>query len=446
MRESDVSAMNMQKIPVCYLISIGLFLSVITACTPVEEITPTLNTAPEATLPVAVRATSTAMVVAEPEETITGEIRILYSWSADKTELLLQVLEEFKAQHPAVRISLAYYTPDTLKQGFISAVENGQPPTLIIAPSTLGQELYNAGWILDVENRLPESFRDQIYPLLWSQISYDQNVIGVPLEQKGIVLIRNRRMVPAKADTVEGLKQAAFQINDGPVVGAALDFEFINMASFLSACNGQLASAYDKPAFSGPVGECWADIMWQFACTGWNTQGTDDDLNLFLEGRSAWLIDGTWKLKELSETVGENWVTVDSWPTYAATGKRLAGFVWTENAYLVNGLSPADDEASWAFIEFLISVEIQNTIVSLLGTSQIPAYQYVALNNLLLRQVVFALERSVPLPLEIDLELYQQALEPEIMDILQGGDPGLALLRAETTILNSLQVIPAGEE
>jgi len=363
-----------------------------------------------------------------------GSIEIWTAWEDDKLEDLTYRLAAFQESFPEITVNISYFSEERLIDAFREGYQQGRAPTILISSSLDGPDLKRSNLILDLTERLPEAYQQEVYQLLWSQIIYDQEIIGLPLEQVGYVLLRNRQLVPDRAGTVETLAVSARDVNEGPVVGAALDLGFPISSSFMTVCSSLLTDAYLQPAFNSDEGICWMELLARLNRIGKTSFNDDEDLELFLQDRAAWIIAKTRDLDRAGTEIGENWIAVDFWPLYDENERRLAGYVWTENAYLVSGHSAEDTELSWAFLTYLTSIEVQTEIAQQLGTRQIPALEAVPLDDLLLRQAVFVLERGIAYPVEVNMDAYAGGLEPEMLDVLQGGDPGLALERAERSV------------
>jgi ABC-type glycerol-3-phosphate transport system substrate-binding protein len=106
----------------------------------------------------------------------------------------------------------------------------------------------------------------------------------------------------------------------------------------------------------------------------------------------------------------------------------MAGFVWTENLYLIKSSSRADVEATWAFARFLLSPENQLILSDPEGANHIPALSNLILNDALQVQMITSLSSGVPLPLRPDLQLFAEPLEGAVRAVaIQGASPELAL-------------------
>lgn len=418
-----------------YAIGILIIAWILAACEPALMAEPSeIPETPDST-PSSVGVISEPTGTPLPQYDIEGDVSIWLSWSPDKVHLLKQMLRDFQVQHPGVKISLSYFPENALQTSFENAAAAGKGPSILIAPSSFGPPLWKAGWLLDLKDRVGDEFREKIHKPAWTQVEFNQSVIGVPIEIKGIVLYRNRHMAPVRAATTDELISGIQSITEGPVLGASLDLGFYFTASQIGACGGSLADYQGRPAFNQPEGICWLELLATLADVSRTTTNTDEDLTLFEEGRSAWLIDGTWNANRLAKAIGDSWLTVDSWPIYGETGKRLAGYVWTDNAYLASDLDDEDLEASWAVVNYLLSPVAQDLAVKTLGARQLPVLKSVQLNDLRLQQIQAVLNAGEPLPIYIDLDLYIRAMEAEIVSAaLRGTDPGFSLLRAERRI------------
>ena len=154
---------------------------------------------------------------------------------------------------------------------------------------------------------------------------------------------------------------------------------------------------------------------------------SEDDLVLFETNRSAWLIESTLEASRLARVIGFDNLVIDPWPLYSETNKRLAGFVWTENVYLVAGTSPVDLEVSWAFARFLLTPEGQLILSDPEGASHLPSFPSITLSDGLQAQMTASLSSGVTLPLHPDLSLDIEPLEGAVRAVtLQGSSPEFA--------------------
>ena len=406
------------------LVYITLVL-LITACQPAPSLTPTLTSTPTE---VPRTATPQPTATFDPKALMSGTVRLWLAWNPSELDSLQKVLSAFLEQYPGVSFTIAYYSENELLSALELAITADTLPTMIFGPSSWGPELWEDGQLLDLTIQLAHDPISSIDSLAWDQVNYDGAVIGLPLERQGIVLYRNRSIVAEATGTLDELVSMGQELKGAQNVGFALDFGFINSTSQVTACEGDLFDAEGNFFLEDQVGYCWLRMMRAFRRAGRVWFNSDEDLTLFITGNSGWLIGSTLESRQLSSFEGVRDLVIDPWPMYTETGRRMAGFVWTENLYLIKGSAHDDVEATWAFARFLLSPEIQLMLSDPEGANHLPALSNLILDDALQIQMVSSLSSGVPLPLRPDLDLYFEPLEGAVRAVaIQGASPELAL-------------------
>jgi maltose-binding protein MalE len=424
------------------LMGIALVI-LLTACQPTPSPTPTMTSTPTE---VPRTATPQPTPTPDPKVLIQGTVRLWLDWNPMELDSLGKVISAFHDQYPGVTFAISYYPYDDLRSALELAATEDNAPTMIFAPSSWGPELWQDGLLLDLTIQVAHDPLASIDPLAWNQVNYDGAVIGLPLERQGIVLYRNRLIVTEAAGTLEELVSKGQQLKGDESVGFGLDFGFMYSASQLAACNGKLFDTEGNLDLDVEVGYCWLRLLSTFRDAGRVWFNSDEDLALFEAGSSGWLIESTLESLRLSQLDGVRDLVIDPWPLYSETGYRLAGFVWTENLYLIKGASPEDVEASWTFASFLLSPEAQIMLSDPAGANHLPALGDLILSDEMQIQMMASLASGVPLPLQPDLSLYIEPLEGAVRAVsVQGASPELALDIAFTKIEQILTSVESGE-
>jgi ABC-type glycerol-3-phosphate transport system substrate-binding protein len=412
---------------ICLLVFIAVFL--LSACGGGGQ-----SVSPTAPVTLVPPATPTFVPTLAPRPTPTlrpssiGTVRLWLSWDAQEMRGLKDVIEAFLEKNPGIELSVAYFPPDELLDAVKMASVRRDTPSVFFAPASWGPELWQSGLLLDLTSRVNAELEEAILPLAWTQVSHRGAVLGLPLEMQGIALYRNRSLVSEPAGTMEEWIESSQEIKDGEVVGSALDFGFFYAASHISACGGSIFAEGGDLAIDSPAGICWLDMLATLRQAGRITFNTLDDQALFEAGQSAWLIDDSLNSEHLGSAIGPGNLAIDPWPVYQGTGQRMAGYTWTENAYFIRGTAPLDLEASWLFIQFLLSPEIQLMLSEPENARHLPTLAGLELRDVHQAQLFAALSAGVSLPLRMDLELYQEPLENAVRSVaVQGASPQLAI-------------------
>lgn len=395
--------------------------------------------APEATATPTVPPTPTHTYVLPPTtptptlSPLSGRVVIWLDWGPEEMASLVRLVSAFHEQHPRVEFSLAYFPSEELPAAFDRPAPGIASPTMVFGPDTWGPKLWRAGRIQDVSDLLAPGLRQSLLPVALQQVLYGGAVVGIPIQLEGVVLYVNREWMPGPAPDMWALIDVATQSR------TTLDYGFAFTGAFLRTCGAQLLDERGDPAFAGVGGTCWLELLRTLAMAGRVVYNSDDDLRRFAEGQAAWLIDGTWQRQFLRDSIGEQSLAINPWPVYTVTGEPLAGYIWTENAYLLEGLNPADREANWEFIRFLISLPVQQMLADPDGAAHLPVTAGVLSPDPLMSQAMAVLEKGVPYPILPEVDFYPVPMERSGYAVLrQGADLGLAQLRALSQIRQAL--------
>ena len=374
-----------------------------------------------------------------------GTVSVWVAWEADRVADLSELLLDFQAQHPGVEIRLTYITPDELLPAYRAAVPAAEAPSVLIGPSAWGAALQRDGLILDVGSRLLPTLREEIVDRLWSQVTTGGAIIGLPVRARGIVLLRNRNLAPQPAADLAALLQQAAETSVRFAAEPVFDLGFDFASSQLTPCGGTVLRTGGGLGFSEEVGLCWLTLLARFRQAGPLAFNTDADRSTFLAGHSPWLIDTTDALPEIVPAIGAENLSVDAWPVIDPGGEPLSGTVWTDNAFFTAGSSAADLEASWSFVNFLVSPEGQQRLAQAEGSWFLPVLRSVQPLEPLAATASSLLAGSTALPLSANLDVYRIPLERAVSSVAaQAGDPAAALRRATEVITNQLTQSPPG--
>jgi ABC-type glycerol-3-phosphate transport system substrate-binding protein len=377
---------------------------------------------------------------AAPASPLAGAIRLWVDWAPEEMSNLLALVEAFEQLHPEVAFSVAYYSPDDLLPA-IEAANSADSPTLFLGPSAWGPALWRAGRIRDVGERVLPEMRERIDQAAWSQVDVDGAIIGLPIERQGQVLYRNRALVPQEAGTVTAWIDLARQRADQGIAGARLDLGFDATAGFLAACGDLRLMPSGVLTMDEATGICWLTLIQALRESGIATYGDDSDRDAFVRRQTPWLLDRSDLLADLSGEIGEADLAIDAWPVFDVTGRRLASHIWTQNAYFSSRATPADTEAAWAFVAFLLTPDAQAKL-SLAGQKRhLPIVRGLQLSDARLAELALALDDGIGLPLSDHMPDLAAILERAGRSVAeQGVAPDVAWRRAQ----ENLRTLPAG--
>lgn len=406
-----------------------LIVGMIVSC----QRTPGSPTAGEEVLPSTTTSLTAAPASPTPLETVftpslEGAVRIWLSWNSEELYSLHRVIDRFLEQNPGTNFTIAYFPEEELAGALVAIKEAGVGPSIVFAPSSWGARMWSQDLFVDVADRIDEELETNVHPLAWSQVSYRDARIGLPVEFHGVVLYRNRSLAGMVPENVDTWVEAARELKEEGKVGIAFDLGFDFSVSQIAACGGSVMDETGAVTIDNSAGYCWLELLSNIRGSSRVTFNSDEDLALFEAGQAGWVVDGTWNARRYEEAVGIQNLIIDLWPLYAETDLRLAGFVWTENIFMLQGLSDVEMEAAWAFMRFLLTPEAQGILSQSSNADHLSVLSSLESSDILQRELTAALFMGVPRPIFEDLDLFRPALESAVDSaVIQGSNPELAI-------------------
>ncbi len=404
------------------------------------------NETPEPTAEVAAPEPTTEEAAPEPtaEEaapSLAGTIVLWHSWKESEIPGLNAVIAAFQEQYPDVTFDVLYTPHEDLRGKFETATASGGGPGVLFGSADWGPAFYDAQLVADVSSMASEEFLGTINPAALAPLQYKDALIGLPHTIKGVVMFRNPTIIPEAPATWDDLLAAAQAATAGDVVGADLEAGFFFSAGHLNGIGGQLMEEDGDPLFNDEKGVEWMNLIKSFADAGPVEYNNDNDVNLYKAGKAGIIIDGTWNITGFTETLGDENVVIDPWPTYG--DGALSGFVQTDNIYLSSNVAGDDQAAGWAFMEFFLSPEAQ----AMLGdVDHIPATLGVEVTSPHLQQAAVAFEGGTAFPVIPEMNAYWGPMDNAIPSVLnEGTDPAEALQTAYDAIVDAIEEIRGGQ-
>lgn len=382
-------------------------------------------------LPAELIATPTALPAPSPTPlptptVIGGTLRLWHAWPEGDRAVLTQIIDDFSRRYPDVLFDVLYVPAADLPKRYTEAVRSGGGPTLILGPAEWGTALEAQEVVADLGALASPDLLELINPQALPAGLTHEKLICLPYAQQGVVLFRNRDISTIAAKTFEELILLAQSATQGETIGAVLERSFFYSGGHLLSLGGQWMEESGMPSFNDAHGLAWLELLKAYEQAGPANYLTDQDLELFKQGRVGWIIDGTWNLFELAGVLGANKVAVDPWPRYA--DQKLAGFLTTEAFFLNPNASPVSQMAALKFIEFFLNSESQrklieteripvtvdSSLISSLSASQI-------MTDTLVAQAVVALTGDVAYPLNPAIDLYTLHLDQALQAYFSGS-------------------------
>ncbi|MGB9521920.1 MAG: sugar ABC transporter substrate-binding protein, partial [Anaerolineales bacterium] len=331
---------------------------------------PTSNTSPN-TIP-----TNTIIPTAR---VIKGTVTIWHSWNETQRSVLFRQISLFQSQYPDVQFDVWYVPPLDLQASFEDAMSQGAGPSILIAPAEMGPILSDEGYIQEITDLVSDKLTERLNPAAVEEGVYNYRRIGLPISLKGVVLFRNKSIIPAQPSTFEQLVAFATSATANGKVGADLERSFYFSGAHLMGLGGLLMDADGMPMFQQDdykIAQQWLFLLKEFEKAGMTEFNSDNDVRLFKDNRIGLIIDGTWNMYNLAGEIGPLNLAIDPWPTYQ--NGHLSGFVQSDNIYLTSRAKTEENQISWLFMQSLYTTEAQ---LSLADAGMIPPIRVSVVEN-----------------------------------------------------------------
>lgn len=400
-----------------------LLLLVSSACSSEPTSTPTIEPALANPTPISSPLPPTPTVDPRPTSTeapdAQGTVQVWLDWTAGEIHALTRHLNEFRELFPSVQIEIAYHTPDEILESYRIAVLNGSAPDILVGDASWGRELFAEGLIRNITDRIAPGMIELVHPAAWDSVREANSTFGLPFSIQGIVLYRNPNIVSTPATSVEAIAESLDELEIENKVGAKVELGFLYTGAYFSTCGVEFLDLDGKLTMTGRGIECWLRLLRTFGEAGLGTQNSDEDLEAFLAGNSAWLVDGSWQVNDLLDEFGEEGIAIDQWPMYAALGRKLAGYAWTRNIYFSPINSNTEFDAAWVFARYLLTEEVQSSIAQDANGRQLPVLNELSFETRWLQEMMDAMKGNISIPQEAIYALFSEELEAAAFDVVR---------------------------
>lgn len=342
------------------------------------------------------------------------------------------LIEEYKAAHTGVEVSLVHYDTENLRTQYQTAAVAGGGPDLVYGPSDQVGPFSVLGIIEPLNEVIPAEWWPRFLPESFDTLS--GKVWALP-DQVGnhLTLLYNTSFIAAPPETFDDLVRIAKENTvdedgDGRIdrYGIALQLqEPFWMVPFLTAYGGWVMDADGTPTLDTPA---TVRTLRFFASLREEHEVTPREMDyqlmdtLFKEGKAAMIVNGPWSFRDY-EKAGVPFKLARI--PRAEPGGRWAGPMVGSKGYSINvNVPPAKLPAVLDLLEFLTSTEATVRFAKELGTlpSVKEAYEDPALHdNEIIQASRSQLEVGRRMPVVAEMRVIWDAMRPNLQAVMNGS-------------------------
>ncbi|MEZ4660337.1 MAG: extracellular solute-binding protein [Caldilineaceae bacterium] len=300
-----------KRLLVVYCILVGLLLA---ACdndapptaTPTPEVVVDENVsatpaaeAPDGAQNEPAQPTATATPIGTPTPPpIAGTVTLWHSWAGADGDALNAMLDAAAQRYPELTVQTLFVAYDDLVQAYVSAVQNGGGPDLILAPNQWLGDLVDAQAVLALDEGQLGAELDAFWPAARDSMRWRGTLYGLPTNFELVSLYYNRGYIepgalPGTTDDMLLLAQ------NNALLGVGLYNSLYHLYWGIPAYGGQLFDENGVAVLDRSPGT--ADYLnWLVAMNGAPGNYIDSDygmlLDRFKKGEFAflWMVPGAW--------------------------------------------------------------------------------------------------------------------------------------------------------
>lgn len=219
------------------------------------------------------------------------------------------VIQEFEAAHPGVRIEATYVAYDALHDKLVTSISPARPAyDIVLVDDIWFPKFAEAGWLLDVTDRIPAEMRRDVFPAAWDIVTYKGRQWGLPwlLDQKYFFynadILKQAGLTEPPATWEELVEQARVIKQKGlveyPIVWSWAQIEALicDWVTLLYGNGGEFFDAAGNPRFNSPAGVEVLEWMVRTLRDGITnpaslTSGEEEVRNVFSQGKAAFALN-----------------------------------------------------------------------------------------------------------------------------------------------------------
>ena len=370
---------------------------------------------------------------------------------ADQQAVLDEAIAGFMKDNPGIVVKRTHYETEELRKYYYSSAIGGEGPDVVLGPNDNLGVFVPAGLVAPIDMVVGDKYLKEFDPVALSCAEYDGRQYMLP-DRLGneLCLIINRKLVSKAPATWDELVAIGMKLKKEKKAEYPLAFHMIEpffSVPFFGAFGVQMfdnpASAKAKPTLNTPQMAEWCRFLVKIKKDGIIPPECDYDAasTLFTEGKVPFLINGPWSFVHYTENYSMDLMIARIPPI----GGKYPSPLCAVKGYTVSSKVMGDKKKSGAvslFVRYMTGKNVQLKICN--TTKQLPSLRSAAADPVFLSDPMISgqkaqLEKSVPMPIIVQMRAIWDAIKPVQQELLAGkvrpeAAPALMQKRAEDGI------------
>jgi len=372
------------------------------------------------------------------------EIVLWHSYREQEKLALEKVVERINASEQGIKVKLLAVPYDAFVDKVTIATPRGQGPDLFIFAHNMIGDWVDREHILEpMTTRIPDDVLKRFIKDTVRALVYKQNLYGLPLAFKSLVLFYDPELVPKAPETLDELRAVAKKVTDKEkgIYGLVYEASLLYFnAPFIHGFGGVILDEEGRPHLDEkPVVDALVFLRTLVKEDGVVPKGVTSAMvtSLFNEGKAAMVLSGPWFLGEIKE--GKRFDVA----MLPATGKgdRLRPFLGSEAIFL-SAYSKHKEEA----IKVMVALTDDDSALTRLKTGRqtVANEKVYSLPEVISDRVVSVFRaqagNTVLMPSRPEMQVVWQAMDMAINQAVFGDvAPVVALQNAQRKVLSDIE-------
>lgn len=299
-------------------------------------------------------------------------------WTPDEYQA---VINEFIALHPGTDIELTLVSYDALHDKLITSISNRSPAyDVVLVDDIWTAQFAEAGWLMDVTDRITPEMRAEIYEAAWDITTYNGKVWGLPWLLDQMYFFYNADMlkragIQAPPRTWEELVEQAKVLKakgivEYPIVWSWAQIEALicTWVALLYGNGGEFFTAAGEPVFNSPEGvetlQWMIDTLAMGISNPASLSASEEDVRRIMsQGNAAFALNWVYMYDLINDPAESNVVgqiEMALVPVFAkALGKGIeSATINGSMGFAVTRYTP-EPELAWELVKYMTSKDVQ---------------------------------------------------------------------------------------
>ncbi len=373
------------------------------------------------------------------------EVLLWHSYRTAEEEALRRVLDDFEKEHPDIKVRTLGIPYDAFASRLTAAIPRGRGPDLFIFAHERVGSWASRGVVVPFDDGVHAPDLEGYFPETVDALTYEGHLYGLPLAFKSIALFYNRDLVDEPPATTDEMVALAGKLSDPSAGRYGLAYpadDFFFHSAWLFGFGGKLFDA-DTPVLDTDGARMSLEFLRNLVLRERVVPQEPTPAlvtRLFNEGAAAMVVNGPWFIGEIEDDI--DWA-ISLLPKVSETGLRATPFLTVEGVMIA--ARAREPDAARSLARYIAEDgAVTRAVVGRQSVAWSPAYENPRVgDDPVLQAFLDQLPHTVPTDNRPAMQAVWEPARGALGDVMRGGEPDVALARAQSRLEGAVRDAPA---